>query len=123
MKWNIDHVQLAGPPQCEPVARAYYANLLGLQEIPKLGETRKSGGLWFQANNIEIHIGIEKNFLPAKKAHIALCGSSIEQITRLANLLQNQQYPVRWDHKIPSIKRFFTEDPFGNRIEILTKTF
>ena len=68
----IDHVQLAMPPAEEQKARAFYAGLLGMTELPKPPELAKRGGCWFGSGNVQLHLGVEPDFRPAKKAHPAL---------------------------------------------------
>ena len=109
--YAIHHVQVAAPFGCELQAREFYGGLLGLQEIAKLGATKSTGGLWFQAQNIEVHIGVDADFRPARKAHVAF-ETTLSGLHSLAQLLQSQDYHVRWDEKIPTITRFFTNDPF-----------
>jgi catechol 2,3-dioxygenase-like lactoylglutathione lyase family enzyme len=70
----IDHVQLAMPPgqEQEQAARSFYAGVLGMREIPKPTELAARGGCWFESGSVQIHLGVDKNFRPAKKAHPAL---------------------------------------------------
>jgi len=69
---TIDHVQLAMPPGEEDRARAFYVGLLGLMEVPKPTELAKRGGCWFGCGTVQIHLGVETDFRPARKAHPAL---------------------------------------------------
>jgi catechol 2,3-dioxygenase-like lactoylglutathione lyase family enzyme len=114
----LDHVQLAGPPGCEDDARRFYTELLGLEEIPKPEPMRASGGVWFQAGSQELHIGIEDPFVPARKAHPGLRVDP-QELDAIAARLAEAGAPVDWDERYPGVRRFFTADPFGNRIEIL----
>jgi hypothetical protein len=120
--WQLDHVQIAAPPGCEEEARQYFGRLLELPEIPKQGETRRTGGVWFRTGQHEIHVGVEAGFVPARKAHVALYSADESRLTSLANRLSSAGYPVRWDERLPGIRRFFTDDPWGNRFEFLTRT-
>jgi catechol 2,3-dioxygenase-like lactoylglutathione lyase family enzyme len=115
---KLDHVQLAGPPGCEEDARAFYGGLLGLEEIPKPESLRASGGVWFRVGGEELHIGIEDPFAPARKAHPGLRVDA-GRLDGLADELAAAGAPVTWDERYPGIRRFYTADPFGNRIEIL----
>lgn len=115
---KLDHVQLAGPQGCEDDARRFYAGLLGLEEIPKPETMRASGGVWFRVGAEELHIGIEEPFAPARKAHPALRVEP-EELDAFAEKLQEAGAPVDWDERYPGVRRFYTADPFGNRIEIL----
>jgi catechol 2,3-dioxygenase-like lactoylglutathione lyase family enzyme len=113
---SIDHVQVAGPPGCESVARSFYGDLLGLREIPKPPELAARGGVWFQLGEQELHVGVEAEFRPALKAHPAFrCADP----AALAHSLQEAGIPVAWDAAIPGVRRFYTADPFGNRLEVM----
>jgi catechol 2,3-dioxygenase-like lactoylglutathione lyase family enzyme len=114
---KLDHVQLAAPPGCEDDAREFYGSLLGLEEIPKPEPMRPSGGVWFRVGAEELHIGVEDAFAPARKAHPALRVKPAE-LDALAQTLERAGAPVDWDDRYPGVRRFYTADPFGNRIEI-----
>ena len=113
----LDHVQLAGPPGCEDDARRFYGDVLGLEELAKPEPMRASGGVWFRVGDHELHIGIEDPFTPARKAHPGL---RVEEpaLDALAARLAEAGAPVEWDDRHPGVRRFYTADPFGNRIEI-----
>ncbi|GAV45038.1 glyoxalase [Streptomyces acidiscabies] len=112
MLTSIDHVQLAAPPGSEPLLRAFYTETLGMTEIPKPPALAARGGCWFQSGPVQIHIGIEKNFHPARKAHPGLRVTNIEAYaTRFGD--------VTWDDGLPGQVRFYTSDPVGNRLEFL----
>lgn len=113
---SIDHVQVAGPPGCEPVARAFYGDLLGLRELPKPPSLAARGGVWFAVGRQELHVGVEQDFQPALKAHPAF---SCADIDALAGRLEESGAPVHWDDAVPSTRRFYTADPFGNRLEVI----
>jgi catechol 2,3-dioxygenase-like lactoylglutathione lyase family enzyme len=115
---KLDHVQLAGPPGCEDRARAFYGDVLGLAELPKPEPMRASGGVWFKLAAGELHVGIEDPFAPARKAHPALRVDPSE-LDSFAERLQAAGALVDWDDRYPGVRRFYTADPFGNRIEIL----
>ena len=115
---TLDHVQLAAPPECEAAARAFYAGLLGLTEIEKPPALQSRGGVWFTLGSAQLHIGVEDPFSPARKAHPALRWSRPD-LQAVANRLQEAGAPVRWDDALPGVLRFFTEDPWGNRLEFL----
>src|SRR6478736_8418196 len=84
----IEHVQLAMPPGGEDDARAFYAGLLGIPEVPKPPELAKRGGVWFESGPLKIHLGVEADFRPARKAHPALLVTELEQL--VARLKQHQ---------------------------------
>ena len=115
----LEHVQLAGPPGCEDDARRFYGVALGLEEVEKPEPMRASGGVWFALEGQELHIGIEDPFTPARKAHPGLRVEPGELDTFAARLA-DAGAPVDWDDRYPGVRRFFTADPFGNRVEIGT---
>lgn len=112
----VDHVQLAAPPGSEDRLRAYYVDVLGMTEIPKPPVLAARGGCWFQAGAVQLHLGIEADFRPARKAHPGLRVTGIEAYAeRLASL----GVQVTWDDNLPGHRRFYSEDPVGNRLEFL----
>lgn len=112
----LDHVQLAMPPGGEEPARGFYGGVLGLGEIPKPETMRAGGGVWFRSGGVELHLGPEGNFSPARKAHPGL---RVDQIDLLAERCEAAGFPVEWDARYPGVRRFYVHDPFGNRIEVL----
>ncbi|MFF4212520.1 glyoxalase [Streptomyces sp. NPDC001796] len=112
----VDHVQLAAPPGSEDLLRAYYVDVLGMTEIPKPPVLAARGGCWFQAGAVQLHLGIEDDFRPAKKAHPGLRVTGIEAY---AAWLAERGAPVTWDDDLPGHRRFYSEDPVGNRLEFL----
>lgn len=115
---GIDHVQLAAPEGCEEQAREFFGGLLGLPEVAKPEALRGRGGVWFTVGSQELHIGVQAEFAPALKAHPALLGSPAT-LDALAERLSAAGAKVVWDESISGRRRFFTEDPWGNRIELL----
>lgn len=115
---GLDHVQLAAPAGCEDAARGFYGDLLGLTEIEKPLGLRARGGVWFRLGGQQLHIGVEEPFAPARKAHPALRVAA-EELEPLAERLKASRAVVTWDKALPGIRRFYTEDPWGNRIELL----
>ncbi|ADB34721.1 glyoxalase family protein [Kribbella flavida DSM 17836] len=114
---RIDHVQVSCPPGGEDVARAFYRDALGLTEVAKPLLLAGRGGCWFKDGEVEIHVGVEADFRPARKAHPAL---AVEDLDALAATLEWLGYPVTWDNEtIPGRRRFHTADGHGNRIEIV----
>jgi len=112
----IDHVQLAMPPGGEESARRFYSDLLGMLEIPKPPELAKRGGCWFESGEVQIHLGVEKDFHPAKKAHPALRRRDYGAL--LLRLSEASLNFVEADD-IPGVRRCHVHDPFGNRIELI----
>jgi catechol 2,3-dioxygenase-like lactoylglutathione lyase family enzyme len=109
---RLDHVQVAAPPGCEAEARRFYGDLLGLAEVEKPAPLRGRGGVWFE----QLHVGIEEDFTPARKAHPALRANDLDA---LAERLAAAGVPVQWDEALPGVRRFYTADPWGNRVEVL----
>ena len=116
---GIDHVQLAAPPGCEEEARRFFGALLGLTELPKPPALAARGGLWFQCGAQQIHIGIERDFRAAKKAHPAFRISDARAWEALRERLRAAGVAVREDDEIEEACRFFAEDPWGNRLEFV----
>jgi len=116
---RLDHVQLAAPPGCEAAAREFYGGLLGLRELPKPEPMRASGGVWFALGAQQLHIGVEAGFAAARKAHPALAVDDDAALDALAERLARAGAKVEWDDRHPGVRRFFTADPFGNRVELL----
>jgi catechol 2,3-dioxygenase-like lactoylglutathione lyase family enzyme len=112
----VDHVQLAAPPGTEDALRSYYEDVLGMTEIPKPPALAVGGGCWFQAGPVQLHLGIEKDFRPARKAHPGLRVTGIEAY---AARLAAHGARVVWDDALPGHRRFYSEDPVGNRLEFL----
>jgi hypothetical protein len=106
----LDHVQVTAPRGCEAEAR----ELLGLTEVEKPAALRAAGGAWFGP----LHVGVEEPFAPARTAHPALRVEAGE-LDALATRLAAAGAPVEWDESIPGVRRFFTFDPWGNRVELL----
>ena len=112
----IDHVQLAMPAGQEAAARAFFCEVLGMSEIPKPTELAKRGGCWFQGGGVQIHLGVEADFRPAKKAHPALRCKNYDAL--LADLAA-ARVQAEEASDIPGVRRCHIHDPFGNRIELV----
>ena len=113
---GLDHVQVAIPPGSDEVARAFYAGVLGLEEIPKPEPLRATGALWLRVGGSELHLGIQRDFHPARKAHP---GIRVADADEIAARCSAAGHPVEWDDRYPGVRRFYVHDPFGNRIEIM----
>lgn len=116
---SIDHVQLAMPAGEEDKARAFYVHILGCAEIPKPAALAKRGGVWFQSGQVQIHLGVENDFRPARKAHPAFLVDDVEAL-----LERVQRAGYEWDESQPPLegyKRAHIYDPFGNRIELMER--
>jgi catechol 2,3-dioxygenase-like lactoylglutathione lyase family enzyme len=113
----IDHVQLAMPAGQEEKARQFYAGLLGMREIPKPPALLKRGGCWFQSGIVQVHLGSEDDFHPAKKAHPALKCANYDG---LVAKLRAAGVEITEPDDIPGVRRCHLHDPFGNRIELVS---
>lgn len=113
---SFHHVQLAVPPGSEPQLRGFYCELLGLTEVPKPQDLAARGGLWLRGPALELHLGVEEEFRPARKAHPGLL---VRDLDALAARLRVAGHEVRPDHLLPGCRRFFVDDPVGNRLELL----
>jgi catechol 2,3-dioxygenase-like lactoylglutathione lyase family enzyme len=115
---GLDHVQLAAPLGVEEEARQFYGRLLGLPEVPKPPGVAGSGGAWFACGAQELHVGVQDPFIAARKAHPGLAVADAATLTAIAERLTSAGAPVHWDDRLPDVPRFFTEDPWGNRLEL-----
>jgi catechol 2,3-dioxygenase-like lactoylglutathione lyase family enzyme len=109
---GIDHVQLAMPAGGEPAAREFYAGLLGVPEVPKPAPLAARGGAWFESDAVKIHLGVEADFRPARKAHPALL---VRDLAGVARRLRAAGVDVVDDGP----RRVYVSDPFGNRLELI----
>lgn len=116
---DIDHVQIAAPAGCEPAAREFFGRLLRLEEIEKPEPLRVRGGCWFKVGTCQLHIGVEENFRPALKAHPAF---AVEDIEAAFSALEDAGVRCVWDVAISNIRRFYANDPWGNRLEFTEPT-
>ena len=112
----IHHVLLACPAGSEAISREFYAGVLGLTEIEKPPALARKGGCWFRGHGIELHLGVETDFRPARKAHPGLLVSDIDA---WAARLRAAGYQALFDDEFPGMRRFYSDDPHGNRIEFL----
>ncbi|HUD78350.1 MAG TPA: VOC family protein [Streptosporangiaceae bacterium] len=114
----IHHVLLACPPGSEEASRAFYAGVLGLAEIEKPPALARRGGCWFRGQDIELHLGVEADFRPARKAHPGLL---VDGVDDWAARLTAAGYPADFDDEFPGMRRFYSFDPHGNRLEFLER--
>lgn len=115
---GIDHVQIAVPPMSEDAARAFYGEILGLEEIPKPANLARRGGVWFQCGAQELHLGVQPDFRPATKAHPAF---AVHDLRALRGRLTEWGLAVIEDEPLEGALRFYVADPFGNRLEFLQR--
>ncbi|WP_335985553.1 VOC family protein [Glycomyces sp. MUSA5-2] len=115
--YGLHHVQLAIRPESEDAARAFYVEVLGMTEVPKPPDLAKRGGLWLRTDALEIHLGVEPDLVPSKKAHP---GILVADLDGLAAALEAAGHVVEWDGLFIGFRRFYAHDPFGNRLEFLS---
>ena len=113
---GVDHVQLAMPSGREADARRFYADTLGLPEIPKPPHLSTRGGAWFQNERVKIHLGVEQDFRPARKAHPGLLVANLRE---LVQRIQDAGYDVVEDGLLENANHVYVLDPFGNRLELI----
>jgi catechol 2,3-dioxygenase-like lactoylglutathione lyase family enzyme len=118
--FEIDHVQIAIPKGGEDIGRAFFGECLGLLELPKPADMAKRGGCWFVAGDRQIHLGVDADFRPALKAHVALKTGKLDE---LRARLEKAGYRICDETDVEGRTRFFTHDPFGNRIEFMDREF
>lgn len=115
---GIDHIQLAMPHGGEDEARRFFAELLGMEEVSKPAHLAVSGGCWFSAGSAHIHLGVEQDFMPARRAHPALL---VDDLVETVRRLEMAGVPFAPGKPLNGYKRGDILDPFGNRIEIMER--
>lgn len=119
MDWTfsaVDHVQLAMPAGGEAKAEAFYRDVLGMSIVPKPAALAIRGGRWFEQGGVRIHLGVEEDFSPARKAHPALIVHSFDA---LLDRLTAAGVQMRWADEGPGVRRGHIDDCFGNRLELI----
>ncbi len=100
----------------EDEARAFYHGILGLTEKIKPLQLVARGGCWFQNGTLEVHLGVDKNFVPARKAHPAFI---VDDLTGMVGKAIAAGLRVTEDEPVEGCDRRHVDDPFGNRIELI----
>ena len=113
---RLDHILLAMPAGRESEARKFYQGILGIPEATKPSELAARGGCWFEDDELKVHLGVEKNFAPARKAHPAFI---VDDLAALTSALVQAGFPISHDEPLEGYDRIFVHDPFGNRIELM----
>ncbi len=116
MRPGIHHVMVAMPVGGEKQARRFYGVLLGLEEIEKPASLRGRGGVWFMTGNLQLHLGVDPDFRPAEKAHVAFEVAGLAGVRRQLGAVG---YDATDDEPLPGFDRCYVKDPFGNRVELL----
>ncbi|HEX2077000.1 MAG TPA: VOC family protein [Longimicrobium sp.] len=112
----LEHVQLAMPAGEEAAARRFYGEVLGLAEIAKPPRLAARGGAWFGEGAVQVHLGVEQDFRPARKAHPAF---RVQDLDALAARCEAAGHAPTWDADLLGYRHFYVADPFGNRLEFL----
>ena len=113
---GLDHIQVAMPVGLEEVAREFYGRILQMTEIEKTDELKPKGGCWFQAGMAQLHVGTTADFVPASKAHPAFL---VDDLNALQTRLSSAGIVVLPDTAAAGVRRFYVNDPFGNRLEFI----
>jgi len=113
---RLDHVLLAMPEGRESDARKFYRGILGIPEAVKPAGLAARGGCWFEDGELKVHLGVEKNFVPARKAHPAFI---VDDLAGLEAALRKAGHAIAHDEPLDGYDRLFVNDPFGNRIELM----
>lgn len=114
---SVHHIMIAIPAGGEDAARSFYVDLLNLCEIPKPPALVARGGLWLSTGSIDVHLGVDPDFAPARKAHLALLVNDLDELRR--RLAHNGGAPGAIERELPGFRRCYVDDPFGNRIELM----
>ncbi|NJC24006.1 catechol 2,3-dioxygenase-like lactoylglutathione lyase family enzyme [Arthrobacter pigmenti] len=116
-KLGLHHILLAIPAGSEDECRAFYVGVLGLTEVEKPADLAARGGLWVRGDNLEVHLGVEEDFTPQKKAHP---GILVQNLNDLAARVEAHGLTPKWDDGFPGMRRFYLNDNNGNRLEFLS---
>jgi catechol 2,3-dioxygenase-like lactoylglutathione lyase family enzyme len=114
---GLHHVQIAVPAGSEPALRDFYAGLLGMTEVAKPAVLAARGGAWFRSGTAGLHLGVEPDFRPARKAHPGLL---VDELDAIVARLAEAGRSVRPDDLLPGYRRCYVDDPCGNRLELLS---
>jgi catechol 2,3-dioxygenase-like lactoylglutathione lyase family enzyme len=114
----LDHLQIAMPQGREAEARAFYGGLLGLEELRKPENLAVRGGVWFALGTQQLHLGVEGDFRPARKAHPAFL---VRDLSILRARLEQNGFKPHDDEPLDGYERCYVADPFGNRLELMER--
>jgi catechol 2,3-dioxygenase-like lactoylglutathione lyase family enzyme len=116
---GLHHVQVAAPSGAEDEARRFYAGVIGMEEVEKPMPLAARGGVWFACGPHTLHVGVTPDFVAATKAHPAFELDSPAELRAVAERLVEAGVEVRWTEELPAYERFYADDPWGNRLELL----
>ncbi len=112
----LDHVQLAMPADREGEAEEFHCGVLGFTVLAKPEPLASRGGRWFASGSVQVHLGVEEDFRPARKARPAL---RMDGFDDLVAKLEEADASWRWDEDLPGVRRLYVDDPFGSCIEVI----
>jgi catechol 2,3-dioxygenase-like lactoylglutathione lyase family enzyme len=115
---GLHHMQLAMPRGEEEAARGFFVGVLGMTEVDKPPVLAARGGAWFRHGGLELHLGVEDDFRPARKGHPGVLVTDLDEVVRR---LSEAGQDVTWDGDFPGFRRVYAHDPFGNRLEFLER--
>ena len=115
---SIDHVQIAIPIASENRARAFYSGILGFTEVAKPPQMAERKSIWFIAGAVNLHLGIEPDFTPAKRAHPALI---VEGLDAILAACERAAISAKPNTSFNGFRRVHVFDPFGNRLELMER--
>ncbi|MFF4409181.1 glyoxalase [Streptoverticillium reticulum] len=113
---GVHHIQLSIPPGGEGLSRVFWGDLLGMTELERPLDLGSLGGCWFRGGGLEVHLVVESDFRPFRRAHPAVL---VHGLADLARRLEDKGHPVTWDEGTSGFDRFHTFDKVGNRLEFL----
>jgi len=116
---SLDHVQVAIPIGGEARAREFYSGILGFSEVEKPAAMAGRNSIWFVAGPVNLHLGIEPDFHPAKRAHPALVVADLDEILAAC---ERAGLATKPDTPFSGYRRVHVFDPFGNRLELMERT-
>lgn len=113
---RLHHMQLTMPRGEEPAARSFYGDVLAMSEVDKPPALAARGGAWFRAGGVELHLGVDDDFRPARRGHPGILVDDLDDVVRR---LRSAGQDATWDGDFPGYRRVYAYDPFGNRLEFL----
>jgi catechol 2,3-dioxygenase-like lactoylglutathione lyase family enzyme len=117
-RFRLHHAQITAPPGSEAEARAFFVSVLGMTEVSKPPELRGREGIWLDFGGSQLHVSAEEPFRPALKAHPAF---EVDDLDAVRARLTAEGVETWEDAPFPRRRRFYARDPFGNRLEFLSR--
>jgi diguanylate cyclase (GGDEF)-like protein/PAS domain S-box-containing protein len=107
---------MPGGEEAERAAERFYVGVLGLERVPKPPALAVRGGCWFEGPSVRLHLGVDADFRPATKAHPAI---TVDDLDVACQRIVAAGGEVRSADGLPGVARIHTDDPFGNRVELI----